>query len=199
MRRKFLLTSFAVTAAAVSLSLNWPAFWWSMVLIVPLVLLGLFDMTQSEHTLSRNFPIFGRGRYLMEALRPKIYQYFIESDIDGAPINRVFRSVVYQRAKGARDTTPFGTACDVYQTGYEWMNHSLAAKAAHEDQDLRMLVGSPDCTKPYDASILNISAMSYGSLSENAILALNGGARIGNFAHNTGEGGLSPFHLEPSG
>ena len=200
MRTAFLLTSLLVVAASIAVSVYWPPFWWSFAVIVPVVLLGLYDMLQSEHTLVRNYPLFGRGRYLMEALRPKIYQYFVESDLDGTPINRVFRSVVYQRAKGVRDTTPFGTAFDVYRTGYEWMNHSLAAKNSHDiDPDLRVMVGCPDCRQPYSSSILNISAMSYGSLSKNAILALNGGAHIGGFAHNTGEGGLSPFHLEPGG
>ena len=157
-------------------------------------------MVQRQHTIIRNFPLFGRGRYVMEALRPKIYQYFVESDIDGTPISRAFRSVVYQRSKCELATVPFGTEFDVYRAGYEWMNHSLAARDARSvDHDLRVRVGSPDCAQPYDASIFNISAMSYGALSKNAVLALNGGAKLGNFAHNTGEGSISDHHLKPGG
>ncbi len=201
MRRQFVLFSILSTVLIAALSYAlWPALWWAFALLGPIVLWGFYDMYQSEHSVVRNFPIFGRGRYIMEALRPKIYQYFIESDIDGTPINRVFRSVVYQRAKGQSDTVPFGTEFDLYAVGYEWMNHSLAAHNPHEaDIDLRVVVGGPDCSKPYNASILNISAMSYGALSQNAVLALNGGARIGNFAHNTGEGSISPYHLKPGG
>ena len=157
-------------------------------------------MVQTKHTLLRNFPLVGWGRYFMEILRPKIYQYFIESDLDGRPISRIFRSVVYQRAKGMVDTTPFGTQLDVYRVGYEWMSHSLnAINGVDCEMDLRTNVGSSQCTQPYSSSIFNISAMSFGSLSKNAIMALNGGARIGNFSHNTGEGGLSPHHDEPGG
>jgi hypothetical protein len=157
-------------------------------------------MLQPSRTIVRNFPLFGRGRYVMESLRPKIYQYFIESDVDGMPINRVFRSLVYQRAKSEVDTVPFGTEFDVYRVGYEWMNHSLAAKNPQEaSHDIRVRVGGGECTQPYGASILNISAMSYGALSKNAVLALNGGAKLDDFAHNTGEGGISPFHLERGG
>ena len=136
----------------------------------------------------------------MEWLRPMIYQYFIESETDGVPINRMFRSVVYQRAKGVLDTVPLGTKMDIYRVGYEWMDHSLAALNASEHaSDLRVQVGGPSCAQPYDASILNISAMSFGALSKHAILALNGAAKMGGFAHNTGEGGLSPHHLERGG
>jgi len=200
MRRKFVLLSLLTIAAVVALSFTWPPIWWSMVLIAPVILLGLYDMFQKEHTLVRNFPIAGRGRFIMEALRPKIYQYFVESDIDGTPINRIFRSVVYQRAKRELDTVPFGTEFDVYRVGYEWdesLNGRRHPSAA--DLDPRQMVGGADCQKPYNASILNISAMSYGSLSKNAVLALNGGAKIGNFSHNTGEGAISPYHLEPGG
>ena len=136
----------------------------------------------------------------MEILRPKIYQYFVESDIDGRPISRIHRSLVYQRAKGDIATTPFGTQLDVNSVGYEWMNHSIGAKDAKDlSNDLRITVGGPDCTQKYNASILNISAMSFGSLSKNAIEALNKGAKHGNFAHNTGEGGISPYHLKHGG
>lgn len=178
----------------------WPPFWWTLLFFGPIILLGFYDMAQARHAIMRNFPIFGRGRYVMEELRPKLYQYFIESDIDGRPFSRIFRSVVYQRAKKQLDTSPFGTQLNVYEEGYEWMNHSIAALDAHDlGHDPRVMVGGPNCQQPYHASIFNVSAMSYGSLSKNAILALNGGAKIGNFAHNTGEGGISPYHIEPGG
>lgn len=148
----------------------------------------------------RNYPVVGRLRYILEDLRPKMYQYFIESDIDGRPFNRVDRSTVYQRAKTVRDTIPFGTQLDVYATGYEWICHSMAPKAFETlDQDPRVIVGNKDCKQPYSASILNISAMSFGALSGVAVEALNAGAKIGNFAHNTGEGGLSNHHLKHGG
>ena len=178
----------------------WPPFWWTMIILGPLILLGFYDMTQRRHAIMRNFPILGRGRYIMEELRPKMYQYFIESDTDGRPINRIFRSVVYQRAKRELDTMPFGTQMDVYQEGYEWMNHSITALDAHQlDQNPKTVIGNKQCTQPYEASVLNVSAMSFGSLSKNAIRALNGGAKIGDFAHNTGEGGISSYHIENGG
>jgi hypothetical protein len=171
-----------------------------MIVIGPVLVLGFYDYFQTKRTIVRNFPLFGRGRYVMEALRPKIYQYFVESDVHGTRISRVFRNVIYQRAKGARDTVPFGTEFDVYSSGYEWMDHSLSALDAREmDHDLHVSVCGPDCKQPYWASILNISAMSFGALSRNAILALNGGAKLGGFAHNTGEGSISPSHLDPGG
>ncbi|HFA51454.1 MAG TPA: FMN-binding glutamate synthase family protein [Bacteroidetes bacterium] len=178
----------------------WPPIIWSLVILLPVILLGIYEMFQSKHAIMRNYPVFGRGRYLMEYLRPKIYQYFIESDTDGTPISRIFRSVVYQRAKQVRDTAPFGTQLDVYEEGYEWVNHSIAALEADQlEHHPRITIGGPDCKQPYSCSILNVSAMSFGSLSKAAIMALNGGAKTGGFAHNTGEGGISPYHLEFGG
>ena len=135
---------------------------------------------------------------MLEAIRPEIMQYFVETDTDGTPINRLFRSLIYQRAKKVNDTTPFGTRMDVYRTGYEWMSHSMFASHSSEadsKKKIRVSVGGPDCKQPYSSSRLNISAMSYGSLSKNAVLALNRGAKAGNFAHNTGEGSVSYTHL----
>jgi glutamate synthase domain-containing protein 2 len=173
---------------------------WLSILVLPLNVAGWYDFLQSKHAITRNFPLFGRGRYWMEWLRPKIYQYFVESDIDGRPFNRSERSLIYQRAKKVTDTTPFGTQLNVYEEGYEWMNHSIAAKNFQTlVQDPRVTVGGPDCTQPYTASIYNVSAMSFGSLSINAVLALNAGAKIGGFAHNTGEGGLSDHHIAGGG
>jgi glutamate synthase domain-containing protein 2 len=178
-------------------SLNW-LYWFAILL--PLIGLGYYEMFQKRHAIMRNFPILGRMRYVMEWLRPKIYQYFVESDTDGRPYNRIDRSIVYQRAKLEIDTVPFGTQLDVYAEGYEFMNHSIAAlDKKNLNHHPRILIGGSSCKQPYEASVLNVSAMSFGSLSKNAIMALNGGAKIGNFAHNTGEGGVSPYHLSPGG
>jgi glutamate synthase domain-containing protein 2 len=167
-------------------------------LVVALTAIGLGDMMQTRHAIRRNFPVIGHFRYLFEAIRPEIQQYFVESDTDGVPLNREARSIVYQRAKRALDTLPFGTRKDVYQVGYEWVNHSLAPTHLPPDE-LRVVVGGAQCKQPYSSSILNISSMSYGSLSKNAILALNAGAKLGNFSHDTGEGGLTKYHLDPGG
>lgn len=200
MRNQFIAATIVVLIAIAGIAYYWPPILWSLVIVGPLILLGLYDMAQRPHTLRRNFPLLGIGRYLMEDLRPKIYQYFIESEMDGTPVNRMYRSIVYQRAKKALDTNPFGTKLDVYDQGYEWANHSLHPLDHHDlDPHPRVLVGGPDCTQPYNASILNISAMSFGALSKNAVLALNGGAREGGFAHNTGEGSISPYHSDPKG
>lgn len=165
---------------------------------LPLFILGIFDITQTRHSIRRNFPVIGHMRYLLEMIRPEINQYFIESNTDGTPFSREERSVVYQRSKKVTDTVPFGTQRNLYEEGYEYVPHSIAP--VHVDpKELRVTVGGRDCRKPYSASIFNISAMSYGSLSQNAVKALNGGAHDGHFAHNTGEGGLSPYHLENKG
>lgn len=198
MRRVFLAASAAALAVVAGVATVWPPVLWSLLVILPLVARGVADMLQTKQAIRRNFPLIGHGRYLLEQLRPEINQYFVESNSDGKPFSRNDRSVVYQRAKGELDTLPFGTQRDVYSTGYEWINHSLAP--VHPDPGVsRVVVGSPACTQPYSASVFNVSGMSYGSLSKNAVLALNTGARLGGFAHNTGEGGLSPWHLEPGG
>ncbi|MGB1018458.1 MAG: FMN-binding glutamate synthase family protein [Chitinophagales bacterium] len=200
MRNEFIVFSIVslVLVGVLSYFFNWAI--WSLIILLPIIILGYYDFFQKKHAIMRNYPILGRGRYIMEELRPKIYQYFIEGETDGAPISRMFRSVIYQRAKKVRDTTPFGTQTNLYAEGYEWMNHSLNAKNVHEvNENPRVIIGGSDCTQAYSASIFNVSAMSFGSLSSNAIEALNGGAKIGGFAHNTGEGGLSPYHLKHGG
>ena len=200
MRKLFIIISAVVLLTIILVSFAWRPVLWILLLVGPLVLMGIYDMFQTSHTLLRNFPLFGRVRYFMEILRPGIYQYFIESNTEGRPFNRINRSLIYQRAKAVDDTVPFGTQLNVYDSGYSWLNHSIAAIHPEDlNQDPRVLVGGPECSQPYSASIFNISAMSFGSLSENAILALNGGAKLGNFAHNTGEGGLSDYHLAPGG
>jgi len=173
---------------------------WAFIVLGPILLLGFYDFFQTKQAIARNFPLVGRSRYVAEWLRPKIYQYFIESDTDGKPFARIDRNIIYQRAKGDLDTAPFGTQLDVYTEGFEWMNHSIAALDPHHlEQDPRVMVGEKNCSQQYSCSLLNVSAMSFGSLSNRAILSLNGGAKIGNFAHNTGEGGISPYHLQEGG
>ncbi|MBK9359689.1 MAG: FMN-binding glutamate synthase family protein [Rubrivivax sp.] len=171
------------------------AFGFAALVCLFLVLLGLRDVRQRRHAVIRNYPVMGHLRYLLEFIRPEIRQYFLESDREAVPFSRQQRSLVYQRAKGESDKRPFGTQLDVHADGYEWINHSMAPTqlAGH---DFRVTIGSADngCTQPYAASVFNISAMSFGALSANAVLALNGGAKKGGFAHDTGEGSISQHH-----
>jgi glutamate synthase domain-containing protein 2 len=197
-RQKFFLFSLVSIALIVVWSFYWQPAVWAFLIVVPVVALGICDVVQTRHTILRIYPVIGHLRYLFESIRKEIQQYFVESDTDGQPVSREFRSLVYQRAKAVQDTRPFGTIFDVYADGYEWINHSLAPKEIIEHNP-RVVIGEGRCKQPYAASPLNISAMSYGSLSKTAILALNTGAKLGGFAHNTGEGGLSPYHLEPGG
>lgn len=199
-RQIFITASIIVTAAILLLGLINSYFFLGFVVVAPLVFIGLLDIVQKQHTIRRNFPIIGNLRYLLEKVRPEIMQYFVETDTEGRPINRLFRSVIYQRAKNVNSTSPFGTQWDVYHPGYEWIDHSIYAANPHDlEQEQRVKVGGPDCAKPYLASRLNVSGMSFGSLSKNAVLAMNKGAKIGGFAQNTGEGGISPYHLEHGG
>ena len=173
-----------------------------------LSLLGVFDLLQTRHAILRNYPVIGHLRFLLEYVRPELRQYFIESDTETLPFSRAQRSLVYQRAKGEPDNRPFGTQLDVGARGYEWINHSMAPThlASH---DFRVWIGgmpggapsrsAQPATQPYSASVFNISAMSFGSLSGNAILALNKGAKLGGFAHDTGEGSISKYHREFGG
>jgi glutamate synthase domain-containing protein 2 len=197
-RTLFFLAAFVLTLAVLIWGSFWSGAYWLFLVIAPLILLGLYDMMQKDHAVLSIYPVIGHLRYLFESVRPEIQQYFVESDTNGQPVNREFRSLVYQRAKGVRDTRPFGTLFDVYENGYEWVNHSLSPKPITHHHP-RVRFGGSECTKPYDSSPLNISAMSFGSLSRTAILALNKGAKEGGFAHNTGEGGISPHHLEFGG
>ncbi len=194
---------FYITFALLFTSLGWASFQHPQVIyaflaVTLLFALGVHHIVQKKRAILRNFPLIGMVRYLFENIRPELRQYFFESEIDGAPIAREARSLIYQRAKLETETLPFGTQRNVYETGYEWLNHSLSTMPV-DLASLRVVVGGPQCTQPYSASIFNISAMSYGSLSSNAILALNGGARLGNFYHNTGEGGVSKHHFVHGG
>ncbi len=170
-----------------------PIWLWPATLFALLFLVGLLDYTQDKQAIRRNYPLLAHFRFFFEFIRPEIRQYFIEADREELPFSRAQRSIVYQRAKGAADKRPFGTQMNVYEPQYEWMNHSIAPTeiASH---DFRILIGGPTCTKPYSASVFNISAMSFGALSANAILALNEGAKRGHFYHDTGEGSISCYH-----
>jgi glutamate synthase domain-containing protein 2 len=163
-----------------------------------LTALGIYDLIQTRHAVLRNYPLTAHIRFILEEIRPEIRQYFLESEKDGTPFSRDKRAIVYQRAKQALDKRPFGTQNDVYSSGFEWLHHSMAPKPV-DKQSFRVVVGGSDCSKPYSASIFNISAMSFGALSPRAVRALNIGAKKGGFAHDTGEGGISPYHRENGG
>ncbi len=169
-----------------------------LILTLPLLLLGLYDLLQKKHALWRNYPIISHLRWLMEDLRPYLRQYIVEGDLAGKPFNRDQRSLIYARAKGEKEVHPFGTELDVYAGDYEWLTQSIKP-TKHIEGDMRITIGGPQCTKPYSASILNISAMSFGSLGANATEALNLGAKQGNFYHDTGEGAISPYHEKHGG
>ncbi len=160
--------------------------------------IGTYDLIQSRHAVLKNYPVLARIRFLLEGIRPEIRQYFLESDHDEVPFSREQRALVYQRAKNLEGLRPFGSLKNQQQVGHEWINHSIAPKHI-EDGDFRVSFGADTCAKPYDSSVLNISGMSYGALSPNAIEALNAGARAGRFAHTTGEGSISRFHRSPGG
>ncbi|ETR78174.1 glutamate synthase [Afipia sp. P52-10] len=201
--RYFVFTA-CVVITAVLLLIGLESFKAFEIVVIPLVLfggltlLGIRDLIQKRHAVLRNYPIAAHLRFLLESIRPEMRQYFFESEKDGTPFSRDTRALVYQRAKIDLDKRPFGTQYNVYQEGYEWVHHSIVPKPIANEK-FRITVGGPDCAKPYSASVFNISAMSFGSLSANAIRALNGGAKKGNFAHDTGEGGVSPYHREIGG
>lgn len=194
MRQIFYVASLVIFTLVGAVSYVWPPVLWSLLMIGPLFAMGLADILQTRQAIRRNFPIIGNLRYFFEFIRPELQQYFVESNQSGRPIPRELRSVVYQRAKGQTETLPFGTQLDVHAEHYEWINHSIVPRA-HQDEPMRVVVGGKHCKQPYSASLMNISAMSYGALSTAAVSALNLGAQKGQFYHNTGEGGISPYHL----
>ena len=167
--------------------------WW-LLLTIPLLLIAIRDIIQTKHAIIRNYPVIGHLRYFFESIRPEIRQYFIESDLDGKPFNRRQRSIVYQRAKSEKQTVSFGMLANPMAPGFEWVAHSVYPSVLNT-KDLRVWIGNYQCHEPYHANIYNIGAMSYGALSKTAIASLNEGAMMGNFAHNTGEGGISEHHL----
>jgi len=164
-----------------------------------LSLIGSFDLLQTRRAVLRNYPVIGHIRYLVESIRPEIRQYLLEADDDKLPFSRAQRSLVYQRAKNEPSEKPFGTLSDVYRDGYEFIGHSLRPQPEAKPEELRVRVGGEQCRQPYSASVLNISALSFGAMSANAIRALNRGAQLGGFAHDTGEGSISPYHREFGG
>lgn len=173
--------------------------WWLIATVSgTLSLIGTIDLTQKKQAVRRNYPVLAHIRFLLESIRPEIRQYFLETDTEQIPYSRQQRTIIYERAKNELNKRPFGTQSDVYRADYEWFNHSVVPQpiASH---DFRMTIGSPQCRTPYAASVFNISAMSYGALSPNAILALNEGARRGGFYHDTGEGSISAYHRQHGG
>ncbi len=195
-------TTFAVavglTVISAILAIFWPYFWISFVFFGFFALVGVRDLRQEKHALLRNYPILAHLRWIMESIRPEIRQYLLESDGDKEPFSRDDRAIVYQRSKSAEDKRPFGTKLDVYAAGYSWITHSILART-DLPWDVRVKIGNDQCKQPYEASIFNISAMSFGALSANAISALNKGAKMGGFAHDTGEGGISVHHHNGGG
>jgi len=176
-----------------------PLAWSGVVLFGALSLIGVHDVLQRRHAILRNYPVIGHIRWMAELVRPEIRQYLIEADEDAAPFSRSQRSIVYQRAKGDAGEQPFGTLLDTYRDGYEFVAHSMMPVKAADPASFRITIGNDQCAKPYSASVFNVSAMSFGSLSANAIRALNAGAKRGGFSHDTGEGSISPYHLEMGG
>ncbi len=173
--------------------------WWLAAPLAALVLLGFHDLRQKRHSIQRNYPVIGHIRWLVEAVRPELRQYLIEADEEAAPFSRAQRELVYERAKGSVGERPFGTLLHVYREGYEFIGHSTSPAPVADPATFRITIGGPDCARPYNASVFNISAMSFGALSANAIRALNAGAKRGGFSHDTGEGSLSPYHQEMGG
>jgi glutamate synthase domain-containing protein 2 len=186
-----------LTALVVVLAILTGAVAWVVVAVVPaaVVALGVHDLAQHRHSILRNYPLLGHMRFLLEKVRPELQQYFVERNFDGRPYDRDTRTSIYERAKGVKDEQAYGTERDVAEPGYEWLLHS-AHPVPEPDDPPRVRVGGPDCTQPYDMALLNVSAMSFGALSGAALTALNRGAAKGGFAHDTGEGGLTRYHLE---
>ena len=197
-RRIYFAVTFLGLPLTVLLGLFWAPAFWLLVLVIPYVLVGYWDIKTTKHNVLNNYPVLGHFRYMLEFVSPEIRQYFVETNESGRPFNRIIRALVYSRAKGQVDTQAFGTQYDIMTVGYHRANHSLAPKDVDISEE-RVMLGGPQCEKPYNASRLNVSAMSFGALSANAIRSLNGGAKDGGFAHNTGEGGLSPHHLAEGG
>ncbi|MDE8650625.1 FMN-binding glutamate synthase family protein [Novosphingobium album (ex Liu et al. 2023)] len=198
---RFTVFALCIAAAIVLVAaLAWRPHLWPLALVaMALVGLGLFDLTQTRHSVRRNYPVIGNFRWLIEWIRPEIRQYLIEGDEDEAPFSRSQRSLVYARAKGESSERPFGTQLDVYRDGYEFIAPSIRPVPVADPASFRVTIGGDQCAQPYSASLFNISAMSFGSLSANAIRALNRGAQLGNFYQDSGEGGISAYHREHGG
>ena len=197
-RKIFFIFTFLVSLLSIYLFTINPVYLWWMLLPIIFVIIGILDMIQKKSAIIRNFPVVGHLRGMLSGFGPEIRQYFVESDTNGTPFNRLQRKIIESRANNMDGTHPFGTELNVYEENYEWMPHSIYPVEKLNEAP-RVLIGEHNCAKPYSASLLNISAMSYGSLSKNAIVALNKGAQLGGFYHNTGEGGVSHYHLESGG
>lgn len=190
---KFTIIAFLIFAVVICV-IVWPLPGF-IGLVILLVTLGFYDLFQKKHTILRNFPVIGHLRYLLEMIGPELHQYFVESGTDGKPIDKNHRTYIYERAKEQTQTHPFGTELNVHADDYKWMQHSIYPARKMETPP-RIVIGGKDCRQPYSASLFNISAMSFGALSKNAVKALNMGARAGDFFHDTGEGGISKHHLQ---
>ena len=191
-------TAFALCIAAFGLAL-WQGWIIMMLIAGALTALGIFNLVQTRHSILRNYPVIGHIRWLVELIRPELRQYLLESETEAVPFSRAQRALVYARAKDLSGDHPFGTLLNVYGDDYEFIGHSTRPIAEPDWQAFRVNIGGKDCAKPYSASVFNISAMSFGALSANAIRALNRGAKLGNFYHDTGEGSISPYHREAGG
>jgi glutamate synthase domain-containing protein 2 len=198
---RYFVFQLVIVAAAAAAALGAAAGpWWfaSEVVLLPLAAVGVFDLVQRRHAVLRNYPIIGHIRFMLEAVRPELRQYLIEDERDPVPFSREHRALVYRRAKNVQDSQPLGTVKDVNAVGYGWISHSIRPVGI-SDPDFRVVIGGPDCRQPYSASVLNISGTSFGAMGANAIMAFNTGARLGAFAHNTGEGSISPYHRRGGG
>lgn len=197
---RYLVYLLAIVLLPVSLLLafKWPSWYWGAGLFGAMIIIGTVDVLQNRSALRRNYPVLVHFRYFFESIGPEIRQYFVQNDLENVPFSRQDRSLVYRRSRNEMDVLPFGTLRSAYQVDYEWINHSMRP-ARIDNTDFRVTIGGPSCTQPYSASVFNISAMSFGALSANAVRALNGGAKLGNFAQDTGEGSISPYHRERGG
>ena len=197
-RQGFYVVSIVLFVAVGLITVIWPPILWTLIVLVPLFLVGVYDATHGVHNVLRNYPVIGHIRYFAEFIRPEIQQYFVASNLSGRPYPRETREVIHSRAMGGDGIQPFGTQHDLLSPGIEFAMHSMAPKEPSADI-ARVMFGGPDCTKPYSASRLNVSAMSYGALSQNAVLAMNRGAALAGCYQDTGEGGLTPHHLAGGG
>jgi len=198
MRKIFIFVSILIILTVGVVGYYYPRTLWFLLFFGPVILLGIYDLFQPHHTILRNFPVIGHFRYFFEFISPELHQYFVESNTEGRPFTRLQRNYIYKRARLKLETHPFGTEGDVYRPGYCWLAHSMYPKDQIE-REPRVHFGGKDCAQPYMASIFNVSAMSFGSLGMNAVMALNKGAKLGNFYQNTGEGGVSKYHLANGG
>ena len=197
-RRYFIILSVLLISLTVIAGIHNPHFFYFFLLLAPVVALGLSNIFQHRINILRNFPVIGALRYFLLSIRPQIRQYFVESDTEATPYSHEERQLVYNRAKRENDNLPFGTLKDVYKNNYEWLTHSLQPKSIPH-HEMKVVFGGDDCKQPYTCSRLNVSAMSFGALGRKAVMALNKGAKLGGFAQNTGEGGLTPYHLKYGG